>query len=280
MRPAINLLVLDLDNTLYDWYQGFVPAFYDMVDAAIDILKVDRELLLDELQAVHRRHGNTEQPFSLLETESVRRLLDQSSAAKVLAPAFAAFERRQEIELKLYDGVEDTLRQIRSTGVPVVAYTDARVSNSYSRLQRFGLVDLLDGLYTPAHHYPDQVVEHRIVQLLPPADRKPSPRVLRDICDHYAVEPAYAAYVGDSLVRDVYMANSAGVVSVWAKYGAAFDRELWPQLVRVTHWTDKEVEADAKLRQQIGQVAPLYTIDHFSQLHALFSFGFRARQIG
>ena len=72
-NKAIKLLVTDLDNTLYDWLSSFVPAFYRMLEVAVEILQVDREQLLDEMKAVHQRYHNSEQPFALLETPTVER---------------------------------------------------------------------------------------------------------------------------------------------------------------------------------------------------------------
>ncbi len=68
-----KMLVCDLDNTLYDWVGYFVPSFNAMVDAALPIIGCDREQLLDDLREVHQKHHDSEQPFALLETGSVRR---------------------------------------------------------------------------------------------------------------------------------------------------------------------------------------------------------------
>ena len=50
-RPPISLVVTDLDNTVYDWLNAFVPAFYAMVHEAAPLIGVDEEELLDDLQA-------------------------------------------------------------------------------------------------------------------------------------------------------------------------------------------------------------------------------------
>lgn len=66
-----RLLVCDLDNTLYDWVSYFVPSFYAMINSAVKITGCDREILLDDMRAVHRNYGDSEQPFALLETETI-----------------------------------------------------------------------------------------------------------------------------------------------------------------------------------------------------------------
>jgi FMN phosphatase YigB (HAD superfamily) len=51
---SFGLIVFDLDNTVYDWYSAFLPAFYRMVEEAAPVLKCDPETLLNELQLVDR----------------------------------------------------------------------------------------------------------------------------------------------------------------------------------------------------------------------------------
>lgn len=57
----------------HDWLSAFVPAFYAMVHEAAQLIGVDEEELLDDLQAVHRKHGDSEHPFALLETRAVQK---------------------------------------------------------------------------------------------------------------------------------------------------------------------------------------------------------------
>src|SRR6185436_12860321 len=90
----IQLLITDLDNTLYDWYTAFIPAFYAMVDEAASLVGIDKEQLLDELKAVHIRHHNSERPFAILETPSVERRFPKATPTerrKYLDPAFKKF---------------------------------------------------------------------------------------------------------------------------------------------------------------------------------------------
>lgn len=92
--PNRQLLVCDLDNTLYDWVGYFVPSFYAMVDRVVEITGCDREKLLDDFRLVHQRHRDSEEPFALLETETIKSLYPQASRQSLLGtldPAFHAF---------------------------------------------------------------------------------------------------------------------------------------------------------------------------------------------
>jgi phosphoglycolate phosphatase len=114
------------------------------------------------------------------------------------------------------------------------------------------------------------------VRLLAADDRKPNPRTLIDICSHYAVNASRAVYVGDSLVRDMYMAQKAGVHSAWAKFGTSYDKSLWPQLVRVTHWTEADVERENTLREEARGTQPECVLDTYKDLLSHYTFEVRS----
>lgn len=283
-KDKIKLVITDLDNTLYDWVSSFVPAFYAMVHIGSDLLGISEQELLDELQTVHQHHGNSEHPFALLETKTAREQYGDSQVEKAksaLDPAFYEFNRVRKQTLRVYDTVKETLAELDAMGVDVVAHTDARIHNAMFRLIKLELVGGIKALYAPSHTASDTPPENDadeynefpgFVRVLPPHDRKPNPQVIEDICEEYSVAPEKALYVGDSLSRDVFMAKNAGAVSAWARYGTRFDKKLWDQLVRVTHWTNDDVEADNKLRELSRGTTPDFSIDEFGQILQVCTF--------
>jgi HAD superfamily hydrolase (TIGR01549 family) len=182
---------------------------------------------------------------------------------------------REHGDLRLYDGVYETLEHLWHLHVPVVAYTDARAINCLFRLNRLGIKQFIARLYSPAHiakELDGSLLNDGFVQLLPASDRKPNPQALIDICSQYGISRSNAVYVGDSLVRDIYMAKQAGVHSVWAKFGTVSDSTLWPRLVRVTHWTDADVEREKVLREEARGIEPDYILEKFCELIGYFEF--------
>ncbi len=215
-KAKIRLVITDLDNTLYDWIESFVPPFYAMVSSAAAFLGVEEKQLLDELQAVHQRHGSSEHPYALLETTTVEQQMwdkDRATRRRLLSEVFHEFNKLRKQNLRLYQGVATTLGALKSFGVPAVAYTDARVQNSLFRMVKLSLLPLISRLYAPQHNVeseppgptPDYVssIPKDYVRLLPPEDRKPNPEALIDICNDFGVAPAAALYIGDSMVRDI-----------------------------------------------------------------------------
>jgi FMN phosphatase YigB (HAD superfamily) len=275
MTPRIRLVVTDLDNTLYDWVTFFASAFTAMVDVAVRILEVDRERLLDELRTVHRRYHNSEQPFALLETECVREQFRSSEdAVKALNEAFHAFNSVRKRGLRAYPTVVETLSVLRSRGIRVAAHTEATVPNAQFRLSKLGLAPFIERLYAlehvgephpaPARQEPIDAV--RDVRLINHDERKPDPRVLREISQDIGVPLSETLYVGDSIVRDIGMAKLAGAWAAWAKYGTLFDRKHWEALVRVTHWSAEDVERAKAESARLGATSPDFVLDRFSDI--------------
>lgn len=265
-----EILICDFDNTLYDWLGYFVPSFYAMVDKAIEITGCDRETLLDDFRKVHQMHGDSEHPFALLETDTIRTLYQGKSVretADALDRALYAFNAMRKRTLHLHDGVAETLSRLAEAGLVLVAHTESKLYATVDRLRRLDLMRFFARVYCYergnsvhpdrdlAAKWLDGLPMERIVELSR-HQRKPSPDVLLEICERENIDPAHAAYVGDSVARDVMMAKRAKVFSVWAAYGASHEERLYQQLVRVSHWTEQDVQRELKLREAAKSVKP------------------------
>jgi FMN phosphatase YigB (HAD superfamily) len=276
-----QLLITDLDNTLYDWVTYFSKSFSAMVDALVEILEVDRSRLLSEFKAVHQRYGNTEQPFAVLQLPSVQARfpgLSNHELADQLDAALHAFNSTRKRTLKLYAGVEDTLRNLQSKGIILVGHTEAMQLNSYYRLNSLGIAGFFEHLYAlegtiEPHPRPGSsfvAPPQGFVINVPLSERKPNPRLLMDICRNEGIELDRAIYVGDSITRDVSMALAAGVTAAWARYGRSYSQEDWNLVVAVTHWTEVDVRQEEELRQTYGHVTPDVVIDSFDEILPFF----------
>jgi phosphoglycolate phosphatase len=200
----MRLLITDLDNTLYDWVTYFAHAFDAMVEELSQVLDVERERLLAEFKTVHQRHHNIEQPFALFEIDSVQEQLGHLSREELfeaLDGPLSAFREARDEKLRLYPGVEDTLRTLRGDGVLIVGHTEALAVQAASRLRRLGILEAFHHLYAidhgdmPPHPRKDHHSrtagggrrEH-LITYLPDEDRKPNPDLLHDICRKEDVE--------------------------------------------------------------------------------------------
>jgi len=80
-------------------------------------------------------------------------------------------------------------------------------------------------------------------------------------------------YIGDSIVRDIGMAKEAGAWAAWARYGTEYDPKHWETLVRVTHWTEDDVERAKQDKTRLGGTKPDQVLSLFADVLEHFDFG-------
>src|SRR5690606_14233443 len=124
---------------------------------------------------------------------------------------------------RLYPGVPETLDALRGRGVRLACVTNKRLRFAEALLDQAGLLDRFELVLGG-----DSV-----------AERKPSPMLLHAAAERLRIQPAVAAYVGDSY-HDMHAAEAAGWRFVWVTYGyrqipsdelvAAFAIDSMPEL--------------------------------------------------
>lgn len=273
-----KLLITDLDNTLYDWVSYFSQSFEALVDSIVEITGIEKSILLRDFKDVHQKYNSSERPFATLEVKAIIDHFgtsDKEILKNKLSPAFQRFSEKRKETLKLYEGVTSTLAKFKSEGVKIVGHTESYEVNSVYRAKKLGLDQYLSHIYTIGSNsssHPDkskpmfETSDADWVVKLPEEDRKPNPRLVLDICAREGISPSDAYYIGDSIVKDVSMANAAGINSVWAKYGKDFQSANWKLLVSITHWSDEDVRIEEDLKTMYSKEKPLFEISSFSEL--------------
>ena len=103
----------------------------------------------------------------------------------------------------------------------------------------------------------------------PAGELKPNPAILLDIIHEVGGSTETSIYVGDSLIKDVLMAQEAGVMDVHARYGTAHTREEYELLRSVTHWTAEQVERERAASNRMVQ--PTFVLERsFQEILDLF----------
>jgi len=278
-----KLLVTDLDNTLYDWVAFFAQSFKAMLDKTHEITGISKCELIHDFKKVHQYHGNTEHPFSVVELECIQKhyaTKDRNVLLHELDESLHAFNSTRKKTLKCYESVFETLQELSSKGVVIVGHTEAPVRNSLYRLEKLGIKKFFKHLYTPKDRFHDELDEKTLgwltehestLRLLTKDELKPNPTLLIDICKREKVDVEETVYIGDSIVKDISMANDAGVTSVWAEYGKQHTPDFWSLLVSITHWTDEDVKREESLKAALSQSKPAITAKAFSDILHLFS---------
>jgi phosphoglycolate phosphatase len=281
-RSFATVLVTDMDNTLFDWLGMWQAAFGAMLEHLMADSGVPRATLEAEFFAIHQRHGTTEYAFAIQELPSLRarHAPDAEDLPGRYAAAIDAYRVMRRRTLALYPGVRETLRAVRAAGALVIAYTESRAYYADYRVRTLELDGALDYLYSPPDHaLPEGVTASQIRRYPPEHYRlrstvarhtregtwKPDASVLRDILSDVGAEPAAAVYVGDSLIKDVTMAQAAGVLDVFARYGDVRSRPGYDLLRRVTHWSPAMLARSEGIRE--ADVRPTHVLgDGFAEL--------------
>lgn len=286
MKPQFKVLITDLDNTLFDWVEVWFRSFDAMMRVLAQKSGVSREQLESEAREIHQLHHTSEYAFLIEELPSLRERHPNDDVVERYEEAIEAFRTARSESLRLYPKVAETLRELSHTGTLLVGYTESMAFYTNYRLRHLGLDSLLDFVYSPpdhafpkgmtpeqirrysSHHYQLARTVHRHISA---GETKPNPKVLLDIISEIGASAADSVYIGDSRIKDVTMAQSAGVTDVWAKYGKAQDRPEYELLRRVTHWHPADVAKEKAL--QDTDVKPSYTAERdFAQLTDFFSF--------
>jgi phosphoglycolate phosphatase len=287
MRETVSVVVTDLDNTLFDWVEIWYRSFSAMLVHLQQASGLPVERLLDDVRSVHRRHGTSEYAFLVEELTCLYDVAPASERARIITGANKARSVARNAATRLYPRVRETLRELQRRGVLVIGYTESTSFYTVRRARRLGLDGLLNILYSPPDHaFPhlltrEEVRRHppehyqfsgTVHYHTPPHELKPNPQLLLDILHSAGATPTQAVYVGDSPMKDITMAQDAGVRDVLALYGKAQDREAYELLRSVTHWSEEDVAREKEILAR-GEVTPTFVLRHsFSELLQLFSF--------
>jgi FMN phosphatase YigB (HAD superfamily) len=283
MSNKITHILTDLDNTLYNWVDYYVPCFLAMVKELSLITQIEENRIKQSFKRVHERHRTTEYSFAIEELDVLASLDRGLSRREVLSKydsAINAFRSSRKRTLRLYSDVVATLREVHSKGVKIVAVTESLEFHATRRLKQLGIEDFFTAIVChPDHGVPPGTTledfrfykeEERYTSSIPVVVRpsenvqKPDVRFLAPLFDQLSISPKAAMYVGDSLTKDILMAQRSGISDVYAAYGKIVEARNYAELLKITYWTDEDVAYERELSQT--SVHPSATIETFGAI--------------
>lgn len=286
MKNTINLLITDLDDTIWDWLRMWYNSFDPYLRNIRKISKTNLKDLKLDFKELHKRYKTSEVSYAYkelksLSSEEVSKIEKESTKISIIHQYY----RDKKNNLVLYDGVLKTLIRLKKKGVKIVGFTE---SNSFYTMYRIKTLDLdgvFDFIYTPDDHgippsvkryYAEDFWSPKITKfkVLPKNSPKPNPDILLKIIKEVGGKKSNTIYIGDKLDRDVHMANQANIISIYAKYGSKLDTKKYKLLRQVTHWSDKDVQREIQFKKIMlnKSIKANYSIDRFDEILNLFNF--------
>jgi FMN phosphatase YigB (HAD superfamily) len=258
------LLVLDMDNTLYDWRAHFCSVFVPAVAALSDLICESTVALKRQFRTIHKDEGHREWASAIRRLPSVttwaRGNPKRTAQVDDLVLHFVEVGRSS---LQAYCGVEETLTRIAGAGWVVVVFTESPALDATERLRGMNILNKVDAVYGTSRSNDATPLDAAVVHL--PRFTKPAPEVLRSIVRRHQATPGTAIYVGDSLTRDVPMAQKSGVTGVWARYGAVVEPRHRHIISEVSCWAAEKVDRELG-PQSAGEYRAPFAIESFPEI--------------
>lgn len=261
MQKKVNFIVTDLDDTIWDWLSMWHGSFNPYLERISQELNINKAELKNDFKQLHQKYGTTEASFiieelKLLNAEQREKIHAEVSDRKGIMHEYYSNKKNG---VKLYDGVLKTLTDIKNKGAMIVGFTESHSFYTKYRLKILNLDGLLDCIYAPVDAgLPDSVKryyneshwepEKTEFRYLSRSVKKPNSEILEIILKDFNAKKEDTIYIGDKLDRDVYMAQQAGITSVYAEYGHKIVGAEYDLLREVTHWTQEDVDREIKFK--------------------------------
>jgi FMN phosphatase YigB (HAD superfamily) len=260
-KANFELLVTDIDNTVFDWVSYYTHCFLSLLEAVSKTIKIPLDQLCLESRDVFSQHGSIEYPFLVQELPSVVQYYGTDIDRMLDECVRVARDRYLEVSrdvLNPYQGVFESLTRIRKLrpSMPIVALTDAPRYVAMWKLNKLGLLSIFDAVYgLPDPRIPTCEVTRRVkvdpeillkhlrnpnfgfegkIRVLPEEYEKPGLRGFKTVLMDFGFEQnedrSKVVWVGDNLRKDIGLGKKLGVYSLWAEYGTVIEPEAIKKL--------------------------------------------------
>jgi HAD superfamily hydrolase (TIGR01662 family) len=285
-KKKVNFVVTDLDDTIWDWVKMWYHSFNPYLQRISKEFNIDIQILKASFKRLHEKYHTSESSFIYNDLDCLND--DQKKLFRTVngdKSIIHEYNSNKKNNLFMYDGVFDTLQNMKRQGVFIVAFTESSSFYTKYRIKHLELDGIINCIYAPLDAgLPEHVIkvyseefwepEKTEFRYLPRKVRKPDSEILEVILQDFMAKKETSIYIGDKLDRDVFMAQQLGITSVWAKYGLNIDDEEYALLREVTHWTAEDVEREKEFKKNFhSNPQPDFILEHdYQELEKYFDF--------
>jgi HAD superfamily hydrolase (TIGR01662 family) len=196
----IRALLLDLDNTLYDYESCNQPAVDAMLSLAEQQLHIPKATLAIEFASArdkvkHWLPSVAAAHSRLLYLQTMIEKLTGKTHPSVALSLHDSFWSVYFSHMKLHAGVKDALRAIKEKGITIIVLTDLTTEIQLKKLVHLGIADLIDSVVTSEEAGAD----------------KPHPKMFLRALQKAGCTAAECLVVGDNVEADIVGAQQAGM---------------------------------------------------------------------
>ena len=278
-KRAPKLLVLDVDNTLFDWLPYYAGSNSAVLETLAKLIAVPEERLVQEFRQVMANFED-KQSFVLPQLPSMAGRKNDEENTSIYRTCAEVFIKQATSYLVPYPGVVSTLATIKQyrPHIGIIALTDSPTLEAIWKIDELGLAPYFDGIYgldhppviptgqTLAAIVAAQRRYRGVLKFMPSDHAKPSTKGLKMIIDDYRLSTSdkdQIVYAGDNFKKDIRLGKDAGVLTCWSEFGMPSDSPYLRQAIALspTIKVKQNVPAHCDLK-----VRPDVTLRKFSDL--------------
>lgn len=124
--------------------------------------------------------------------------------------------------------------KIKQNSYKIVLFTESEAYSTSLRVKDLGLDGIIDFIYAPpAKNFGNTNLTYtKLISFSKQEHYKPYKKNLDKILNDLHLIPENCYYVGDSLIKDIKMAQDANIVDIYAKYGENYKKRQEYELLK------------------------------------------------
>ena len=149
----VNLVITDLDDTIWDWLEMWYKSFQPYLNNIQKRTGIDLAKLKLDFKKLHQKYNTSEVSFAYKELKALSEEHKELIAKENDRPSIIhQYYKNKKENLRLYDGVIETILELKARKVKVVGFTESNSFYTKYRIKTLGLDGILDIVYTPDDH--------------------------------------------------------------------------------------------------------------------------------
>lgn len=257
-QPSRDILITDVDNTIYNFVDFFAVAFRSMVHTLSKMSGVAESELYDGFRELYADYSSIEAP-QVVAKLSCFSTLDTAAISSLEKAARRSFDLTRKKHLVLYKDIDMVFSILQSRDVFIVAVTNSPLYQVSWRLgPELRFLDRISAIVATDDHIMDSNLRDRekaarrraqlerklsFVATYPRERQKPDCHPFELALERlpFPVRNAYA--LGDNERKDLDPAKRFGATTILAEYGSVFEKANWDTLLRITPWTGNQIRS-------------------------------------